>query len=406
MTSALALLLSCTMQPAPSAATPSGGMAQGVSIVETPFRTTETAMIVDAKVNGKNLSFMFDTGFGGYVVCDSGINLGKADQKMSLKDFVGVLEVDAVKIKSLYLGEEKIPVEDTALAVMQPGADNSLNYGMHCDGIMGLSVIKNTITEINFENKKFRFYPNSYDITKKVPDNKKTFLAKLLPSGFNSLEMLVKTKTGSMVLALDTGNSFYATTHKEVLDRLGIWPISKKPDFMTISGVASGTVDSFSIKMPDVTIFGVPVEAPIFDIIDLPKSDADGDGTIGFGFLKNFNITIDYARRRVWLENFTGKVKDEEPGDAGVRCAWDAKSKYWRVVQAVNKGPAAEAGIKVGDNLLAIDGVEQGNMGFERLNNQFKGRIDSEVQLTLSRKGDLYKATLKRKPLFNLSQLK
>jgi hypothetical protein len=86
------------MQPAPSVDTPAGGMAQGASIVETPFRTTETAMIVDAKVNGKNLSFMIDTGFGGYVVCDSGINLGKADQKMSLKDFVGVLEVDAVKI--------------------------------------------------------------------------------------------------------------------------------------------------------------------------------------------------------------------------------------------------------------------------------------------------------------------
>lgn len=375
-------------------------------VIETPFRTTETAMIVDAKVNGKNLAFMFDTGFGGWVVVDAGINLGKADQKMSLKDFVGTLEVDAVKIKSLSLGEEKIPVPDDALAVMQPGADNSSSYGMHCDGIMGFSVIKETITEINFQEKKFKFYPKSYDITKKVPDGKRTFLAKLLPTGYNSLEMLVKTKGGNMVLALDTGNSFYATTHKEVLDRLGIWPIGKKPDFMSQVGVASGPVDAFVIKMPNTEIFGVPVENPIFDIIDLPKSDAEGDGTVGFGFLKHFNITIDYARRRVWLENWSGKVKDDEPGDVGLVCLWDPGRKVWVVVRSIAKSPASEAGIKVGDTLLSIDGVEQLNMGFNRMNNQFKGKVDSELKLALSRRGELYRVAVKRKALYNVSQLK
>lgn len=394
MFTALSLLLAATPQHS------------GDKVVETPFRTTETAMIVDAKVNGKNLSFMFDTGFAGWVVVDSGINLGKPDKKMGLKDFVGVFEADAVTIKSMSLGDEKIPVEQDALAVLQPGADSSSTYGMHCDGIMGFSVIKDTVTEINFQEKKFKFYPKSYDISKKVPDGKKTFLAKLLPVGLNSMKMLVKTKGGNMVLALDTGNSFYATTHKEVLDRLGIWPISKKPDFMSLVGVASGPVDSFVIKMPKTEIFGVPVENPIFDVIDLPKSDADMDGTVGFGFLKHFNITIDYARRRVWLENWTGKTKDDEPGDVGLICLWDPSRKVWVVVRSIPKSPAAEAGIKVGDTLLSVDGVEQLNMGFNRMNEQFKGKVDTELKLALSRKGELYRVTVKRKPLYNESQLK
>ncbi|MEI7577802.1 MAG: PDZ domain-containing protein [Armatimonadota bacterium] len=372
--------------------------------VEVPFRTSDTAIIVDAEVNGKKVSLMFDTGFGGFVLCDAGINLGKPDGKMGLRDFVGSFDVDTVTIKSLKLGSMSIPVADRkAAAVLREGADNSLTYGQHCDGIMGFSVISENITEINFEKKKFIFYPKTYDISTRKPDGVKTFLSKLIPAGHSSLEMLVKTEAGkSLVLALDTGNSFYITTHKDVLDRVGVMPLSKRPTYVSQSYVASGPVDSYSVQMPKMFVFGVPVESSVWDIIDLPSSSAEGDGTVGFGFLKNFNVTIDYQRRRVWMENFTGKTTDEKLGEAGMFTAWDDKSKNWIVSFIVKGGPAEAAGIKRGDVFLGFGTEEVGNIGYLRMRKRFQGPAGSEIKLTLSRKGELYRKSLTLTPLVNL----
>lgn len=369
---------------------------------ECAFKMTDHAMIVEATINGKKVSLMFDTGFGAWVDVDSGINLGKPDGKITLQDFVGTFQADTVKIKSLMLGNRSIPLDESSVAVMTPGADNSSSFGTHSDGIMGLSVIKNTITEINFEKSKFIFYPKSFDITKRVPDNKRTFLAKMLPAGFSAIHMLVKTEEGkSMVLALDTGNSFYATTHKEVLDRIGVWPISKKPSFMSQAFVASGPVDSWYVRIPKLSIYGVPVDTSIWSIIDLPSSDADSDGTVGFGFLKNFNIIIDYERRRVWLENFTGKVHDEEPAETGMNVFWDKAKKNYIVFRVQPNGPAEKAGIKRGDVLLSVDGDEALDIGSTRMRLKLEGKPGSKVKVAMSRRGDLFRAEIERALLIN-----
>ncbi len=372
--------------------------------VEVPFRTSETAIIVDAEVNGKKVSLMFDTGFSGYVTCDAGINLGKPDGKMNLRDFVGSFQVDTVSIKTLKLGDMNIPVAGTdASAVLRPGEDNTLGYGQHCDGLMGYAVISQNITEINFEKKKFIFYPKNYDITTRKPDGVKTFLTKLLPTGHDSMEMLVKTEAGkSLTLALDTGNSFYATTHKDVLDRVGVMPMSKKPPYVSQAFVASGAVDTFNLRMPKMFIFGVPVESSVWSIIDLPSSSAEGDGTVGFGFLKNFNLTLDYQRRRVWFENFTGKTHDEPDSEAGMVCRWDTNGKNWVVVYVVKGGPAEKVGVKRGDLFLGFGTEDAPNIGYARMRKKFEGPEGSELKMTLSRKGELYRTSVKLAPLVNV----
>ena len=370
--------------------------------VEVPFRVGERAMIVDATINGRTVSLMFDTGFGGHVLIGGGINLGKPTGKMTLRDFVGEQEADTVKITSLKLGGRTMKLEPDALAVVQAGGDYSSSYNTHCDGIMGFSVIKDNITEINFQKKCFIIYPDGYDITKRPVDNKTTFLAKLLPIGNSSMEMRVKTKEGKpLTLALDTGNAFYATTHKEVLERTGLWTPGKKPKFVKQSYVNSGAVDSWSIRLNDMNIFGVPVSDAVWDIIDLPSSSADGDGTVGFGFLKNFNILIDYDKRRVWMQNWSGKTADDEEGDVGIGAYWDDRGKRTVIYRVVPEGPAAKAGIKENDVLLAVDGKEVGNIGPRRLFNLFEGPLGSKVEITVSRDGALKKFPLERVHLVN-----
>lgn len=368
--------------------------------VEVPFRIGENAIIVDASLNDRKLSFMFDTGFGGAFVVDHNISLGKATGKMTLRDFVGEFEAETVKLKSVSLGSKKISGEHEA--VMQP-ADYSFSYNTHVDGIMGFDVIKGEITEINFQDKKFIFHPPSYDITKKTPDNVKTFLLKMLPIGHNSVEAEVKTASGKrMILALDTGNGFYATTHRDVLERIGEWTAEKTPRYMVQAMVASGPVDSWYKKMTDLTIFGVKVPQSYWSIIDLPSSSAEGDGTVGYGFLKNFNITIDYDRRRVWLENWTGSVGNDAIGSIGMAAVWHEATGRVRIVNVSPESPAKEAGIKRGDTILSIDGKDMlGAIGYRELESILDGKVGTKIALSISSGGEVRRLELERKALVN-----
>lgn len=370
--------------------------------VEVPFKIGEDAIIADLEVNGRKASLMFDTGFSGAVLIDDGINIGKPSGYMTLRDFVGEFQAPIVDIKSLKLGAKVI--DPTGMkAVQQPAKQFSMSYNTNCSGIMGLEVVRKYVTEINFENSKFIFHPNTVDISKRVPDNKRTFLARLLPKGNGSLEMAVEAANGrKMTLALDTGNAFFATTHRDVLERIGLWETGKDAKFMRSSWVASGEVPSFDLNMKNIKIFGVPVESSVWSIIDLPASSAEGDGTIGYGFLKNFNIIIDYERRRVWLENFTGKTGNELEGSIGVSAFPNPNDNNRTVVVRVApESPAAKAGLKVGDVILSIDGVELLDIGFRRLDSLMKGPKGSKMKLVTSRRGQLIRYEVERDLLVN-----
>jgi hypothetical protein len=263
-------------------------------------------------------------------------------------------------------------------------------------------VIKNNITGISYQKSRFEFYPKTVDISKWVPDNKRTFLAKLLPTGHSSMEMSVETPAGKrLVLALDTGNAFYATTHKDVLERVGLWSASAEPKFIKQSFVASGAVDSWSLKLKDMKIFGVPVSAGVWDIIDLPSSSAEGDGTVGFGFLHNFNIIIDYDRRRVWLENYTGKTADDEVGDPGIAAMGDKRDDV-RILRVAPGSPAEKAGLKRGDKILSVDGVDlDGHIGYRKTRRMLEGPVGSKIQVAVSSGGSLKRMELERVGLYN-----
>lgn len=369
---------------------------------EVPFKMAETALIVEAVVNGKKASFMFDTGFSGNVLLNDSVYVGPSKGSMTLRDFVGEFTAKTVPLKSLKLGALTISPVGKEI-VQQPLEHLSIGYNTHTDGILGYDAVKDYITEINFEKSKLIFHPNSLDITKRKPDNKRTFLAKLLPIGNGSLEMeVIANKSGKkLILALDTGNSFYATTHKDVLERVGLWQPDRKPQYMRSSWVGSGPVDSWSKYMEDLTIFGVPVKTSVWDIIDVPASSAEGDGTVGFGFLKNFNIIIDYERRRVWLENFTGKVNNDPEGDIGVSAGYDPGSKRVRVYGVTPNSPAEKAGVKRGDVVLSVDGTDVFNSTFREMDFLFQGEKGKKVELAVSRDGNLIRYSIERDYLVN-----
>lgn len=370
-------------------------------VEEVPFRIGDDAIIVDVTVNGCKASLMFDTGFSGSVIVGDNLDVGKPTGTQTLTDFVGSFEAKTVKMTSLKIGDKSVDPTGMEITV-QPSDHYTLSYGTHCDGILGLQAFAGRVFEINFERQKFIFHPDSLDITQSKVDGTKSFITKLLPLGVNSLMMSVDMASGEKLhMALDTGNSGYATTHKDALERAKVWPDGKAAEYMGRTVVASGPVDTFRVSLSNIKIFGVSVPESVFNVIDLPASRADQDGTVGFGFLKNFNITIDSKRRRVLFENFTGRMSDPLPADVGVLAFNDPRVNRMRVFWVVPGGPAEKAGIKRGDDLLAVNGDDVSQIGFRRLDTMLKGDVGSKVKLDLSRGGQLIRLEVERKVLVN-----
>jgi S1-C subfamily serine protease len=165
--------------------------------------------------------------------------------------------------------------------------------------------------------------------------------------------------------------------------------------------VASGPVASWDIMMKDLTIFGVPVKQSVWNIIDLPSSSAESDGTVGFGFLKNFNVIVDIPRRHVWLENFSGKTADEQEGDVGMMSYYDRNAKRIVIWNVIPNSPAERLGVKRGDQVIGINGRDVSTLGWRQINDLLRGEPGSEVLVDLSRGGSLQRLTFKRELLVN-----
>jgi hypothetical protein len=377
-------------------------VAPAVAPVEVPFRIADDAIVVDVELNGRKGTLMFDTGFSGTAVVGDSLNLGQSTGTVQLRDFVGAFEAKTTKLTSLKVAGHPLP-SDGLEAVQIPGGRYTESYGTHVDGILGFEGMSREVFEINFERRTFVFHPDSMDISQRKPDGERTFLLRMLPKGHNAIELSAELDDGQkLYLALDTGNAFYATTHKDVLERVGLWKPGRKPDHMGMSMVASGPVGSFYVQMPPMAIFGVPVQESVWSIIDLPSSSAEHDGTVGFGFLKNFNIIVDTKRRRVWLENFSGSVSEAPSAGVGLLAAYDPSRSRMRVVSVTPGGPAEAAGVQRGDDLLAVGGKEVVQLGWRTMDGMLRGEPGSKIEVAFSRAGNLRRVELERKVLVNL----
>jgi PDZ domain/Aspartyl protease len=116
-----------------------------------------------------------------------------------------------------------------------------------------------------------------------------------------------------------------------------------------VGGAARGYVTRASeISLGDVTVNDV--------VTDLSLQDRGGlSGSIGGGILKRFVVTFDYAHQTIYLKPRPRPIADIGTFDrAGM---WfNTSSQGFEIVDVVKGAPAEQAGLHVGDTILAVDG--------------------------------------------------
>jgi C-terminal processing protease CtpA/Prc len=91
---------------------------------------------------------------------------------------------------------------------------------------------------------------------------------------------------------------------------------------------------------------------------------------VGAGVLKRFNITFDYGNQRLIFERNATDARRDSYDRAGL---WlKLAGEGFEVIDVVAGGPSAEAGLAVGDTIVAVDGTPARELALPRLRDRFR----------------------------------
>jgi membrane-associated protease RseP (regulator of RpoE activity) len=140
----------------------------------------------------------------------------------------------------------------------------------------------------------------------------------------------------------------------------------------------------------------VEVAGPVMELSLQTKgwfTDPYVAGNVGAGVLKRFNITFDYGNQRLIFERNANDARRDSYDRAGVWLNLGAKG--YEVVDVVAGGPAAEAGLVVGDTIVTVDGTQASELALPRLRDRFRTDAPgTAVKLLVLRDGVKREVTL------------
>jgi len=120
-----------------------------------------------------------------------------------------------------------------------------------------------------------------------------------------------------------------------------------------------GPSRSYVVRAPALSLGSVVVARPVAGLSDAQHgafSDPNYEGNVGSGLLKRFVVTFDYGRRTMYLA--PNATPDPDIGRFDRTGLWlNLDDGGMKVMDVATGGPAAAAGIKVGDIVTSLGGV-------------------------------------------------
>jgi hypothetical protein len=158
-----------------------------------------------------------------------------------------------------------------------------------------------------------------------------------------------------------------------------------------------GPSRSYVVRMPSLTLGSVKVDNPTAGLSEAKGgsiSDPNYEGNIGSGFLKRFVTSFDYSKQIMYLKPIVPPPVDAGRFDRSGM--WINSGPDGYVVTDVSTGgPAAEAGVLVGDVITTLDGKPVTPEGLSDARILLRSRAAGEkVPLSIRRKDAQVTATL------------
>ena len=335
----------------PPAPRPDFAFARGKRESVLPFRFVNNHIYVDAKLNGRRFALLVDTGAANVITPTAmrALRLGSVGDA-EVKGAGEFTERAAfTRIATVGLGDVRLRNQLFAVVALEKLGEVE---GVPFHGILGYELFKRFVVRIDYAAR-------TMTLTDVDAWAKRGGAGVAVPFVFNGTVPEVEGEIGGVAATfdVDTGsrasvglNSPFVQKHalrarfKPSIDAVTGWGLG---------GPTRGTVARVNrVRLGSVGVPDVIVDMSLQRLGALTNTAPAG--SIGSGLLQRFVATFDYSRQRIYLL--------AQPG-ARVRDAYD-RSGLWinqgaggfRVDAVVEGSPAARAGLRDGDIIVAIDG--------------------------------------------------
>lgn len=325
-------------------------IAGGQTSATIPFRLLNNHIYVQAEIDGRPLQVLFDTGGANVLTPAAAQRLGLKPEGALQGRGAGEKTEDLglAKVSELKLGD--VTLRNQVFYTL-PLAGVAEAEGMDVDGIVGFEVLKRFIARVEYAAGRLTFtLPEAF----RDPAGG-TVVPFTLDGQTPQVEGEVDGVRGK--LTIDTGSRASLTLNRPFAEEHGLQAkYAPKLEALSGWGVGGGVRSRFT-RAKILKLGAVEVPQPVTDIALSEKGALANRylaGNVGGGVLKRFDITFDYGKQRLILQPNENATKPDTYDRAGM---WlNRESDGFRVMDVVAGGPAAEAGLKVGDTITFIDG--------------------------------------------------
>lgn len=274
--------------------------------------------------------------------------------------------------------------------------------GTSIQGILGADFLMRFTVEFDFRrNLMILHEPAKYSPSNKHVQVPSVFIRNRayleLPIGVSSMQSTVRR------LLLDSGAGLTLLMHTYGDSSETDLPLQKVPAYIAsgLGGSLEGSVGrSRKIELAGKELSGVVTYFQPLDTVGLEFLN-DREGIIGNRILKRFNVAIDYTGQRVYFRPEGRKWKEKFQFDrSGLSLvAGGPNLRTYTVANLVPNSPAANAGIQLGDRIVAVNNTSVGFLTLSGILRRLVGKPGKKVKIRYERDGEYTIVEFKLKDL-------
>jgi hypothetical protein len=359
----------------PKVRTDDFSIAGGASSVTIPFELMNNHIYVDARVNGRPLHIILDTGGFNALTPSTAQAMGLEPEGSfqargtgeKLESF-GLTRVQEVQVGGA-------TVRNQVFYVM-PFRDLEKVEGVPLAGLVGFEVFKRFVVRIDYTARQ---------VTLLLPDAFKAPAgATVVPFTFDEMTPQVEGKLDGIPgrFTIDTGSRSSLSVNGPFAKAHGL---SEKPGrkIEALAGWGVGGGGRGLVTRAGLLELGdVRVPAPIASIAFQQRGSSTDTylaGNVGGGILRRFTVTFDYGRQKIYFEPNASYNQEDVWDRSGL---WlNRADEGYRVEDVVADSPAAAAGLKVGDLVLSVNGRKATELPLAEAREILKGAPGTRVRL-------------------------
>ena len=357
-----------------------------------PFDLINRHIVIGAAVNGSRpLSFVLDTGDKLAIVDrDRARELRLTLSREVKVGGIGSSQMTGYVVSGATLVVPEVPGAPQPLVLALPLAGLAARLGHPFDGILGADFIRRFVVEIDYVGRTVTLHdPAAFSYTG---------TGEIVPIRFNAaghpLIQASVTPLGGEPIAgtfvVDIGAGTGVALHSPFAAAHHL-PTAGDPTIRVIgvSGAGGEGIGRFG-RLASFRVGRLTLPRPLA----LFSQDTAGafantaiDGNVGYEILRRFRVFLDYTRERMILEPLAGFDAPFVRPMTGFAFETASDDFHRFVVTAVlESSPAAEAGVKAGDEIAAIDGRAASELTLTAIVELFEQPL--RRTLTLRRRGE------------------